>query len=52
MERKFPTLSITQETYGKIRTLAREEHRTLSGQILFLLENYLKNRPDEKKEVQ
>lgn len=42
------TLSIDKEIVDKIENLAKDDKRTLSNEISFILEEYLKNKEGNK----
>jgi len=42
------TLSIDKDNQKKLRDIAEEERRSISKQVIFMLEYYIKNKDDVK----
>ena len=48
---KVPFMStLTKSKYEKIRQMARESHRSLSGMVSMIIENYIENQEETHEE--
>ena len=47
-EMKYKSIKVNKKIYDKIKSLSKEEKRTISGQLEYVLERYLKK--EKKKE--
>ena len=51
MRKRF-TFRIDEDLYNKIQEIADKEHRSVTAQIIVILEDYLKSHQDVSKEQQ